>query len=648
MTFRRIAIRNIRQSWHRYSAYFLSSVFSVGIFFVYASFIYHPDVLNNRFPEGSTVSTMLYGCEVLIFMFSVFFTWYSSGAFLRYRKRELGMYILLGMNKWQLRRMVLYEQLFISMLAIVTGIGCGLLLSKLFYLMMGRILIVNEPLSFYISIEALSLTMILFVALFLTITVFSLRKIGQMEVIDLLRTPIHTKKPPVYSWGLVIISVASLTIGYYLAIRTDWNNIQYTFLPTVFWTILGTYFFYTQASVFVMKLLTRSKKLYYRGINLLNISKSAYRLRENARVLFSISILSTVVLTATSTVYVIDKGYQQLTIETNPFDLTIAYEVGQQPVISSARVHELVKRYGHQIQSEASVQLTSGIVYVGSNRVGTASVMGMTSYNDLRAALDLEPVPPMEEGAIWVDQGGNIMMEQALSGAEALNKRIQLSFGEDDIMKDFYVQSTYEHVMLSRSYALGYIIVIPDDEMQRLHEELPADLFRNLEGYRWSDWRDAYELSNAIMNESEEAGGRPVTLRLLDISTINQSTSLILFIGLFVSMLFFIASGSIIYFKLFSDLQEDQAYFRSLIRVGMSYEGIRKVVYVQIGLVFLLPCVVGSVHMMVAMITLSHLLFTNIMGYSLTVVGIYVMFQMIYFIFTSNAYIRLIQKRISI
>ncbi|MDG0812234.1 FtsX-like permease family protein [Cohnella rhizosphaerae] len=124
----------------------------------------------------------------------------------------------------------------------------------------------------------------------------------------------------------------------------------------------------------------------------------------------------------------------------------------------------------------------------------------------------------------------------------------------------------------------------------------------------------------------------------------NQSISLTLFIGLFISLLFFIAMGSLIYFKLFTELQDDQAQFKALSRIGMTAAEIRRIVVTQVGLVFLIPCVVGSVHALFAIQALGNLLGSPILKYAAVVFGIYLVMQAAYFGVTCATYLRSIRS----
>ncbi|MED0674328.1 FtsX-like permease family protein [Aneurinibacillus thermoaerophilus] len=139
MKFRHLATSNIRGNWRQYTAFFFSSVFSVMIFFLYAQFILHPDVVGGKLQAANYVKQGMVACEYIIVIFSFFFVLYSLSAFLKSRSKEFGLLSLFGMTNGQIRRMVLTETMVIAALATTVGIGLGLLFSKLFLLALREI-----------------------------------------------------------------------------------------------------------------------------------------------------------------------------------------------------------------------------------------------------------------------------------------------------------------------------------------------------------------------------------------------------------------------------------------------------------------------------------------------------------------------------
>src|SRR5690625_2137031 len=170
MTFRKFALNNVLRNKRIYAAYFLSSLFTVMVFFTFANFAFHPALTGDEINNKVTLGMLVAGG--IIYIFSFFFILYSMSSFLQSRKREFGVLIVQGMSNGQIRRMVFLENMFIGFFATVFGIGIGLLFSKVILLIAENVLVMEESLNFYFSIWALFLTFVSFILLFFFISVF--------------------------------------------------------------------------------------------------------------------------------------------------------------------------------------------------------------------------------------------------------------------------------------------------------------------------------------------------------------------------------------------------------------------------------------------------------------------------------------------
>ena len=652
MTFQRLATSNIRGSWHRYSAYFLSSAFAVMIFFVYAAFIYHPDVLNGNIRGGDSVQKIMVACEYLIIIFSFFFTLYSSSAFLKSRQKEFGLLTLFGMTKTQLRRLVFYENMIISSLAILVGIGIGTVATKLFLLAMSRILGVESPMRFYIDSSAIILTVVGYLVLFAAISLFSLRKVGRTQIIDLIHSEKQPKTPPKFSWVLVILALFSLVLGYGLAFVTNIELFIATALPTIGFTVLGTYFLYTQLSVAIIRLLQNNKSFYYRRTHLLNVSQAAYKMKDNARVLFNVSILCTVILTATATFYAFDQGMKQQTLAGNPYVFTLGTPKNDIPVL----LPELVKGWGQddgfKVTDYAEVRHVRVELKGKQFEDDYTGMISVSDYNRLADILHTDQLSVTGKEAILVNQSrygmyGTEVMQEPINEKKYIGP-MKATMNNTEHSMVLQVTKRLQQSVLDPGYYGFNLLVVEDPVIDQMYAAAPSRTARTIQVYNWSNWENSIKLEQKIRDHLPKEGSYSITSRVEMWNDYRHATSLTLFIGMFISLLFFIASGSVIYFKLFTELQDDQAHFRALTRIGLSIKEIRHVVTVQVGLIFFAPCLVGSMHTIFAMKTLSNLLMTNVMWYALIVVGMFVLMQTIYFLAARRTYMKKILEEVVI
>lgn len=303
MNLRTIARKNILGNLQRYVAYFLSCVFAVSVFFVFTSFIFHPDVNEDNVYGGSLVKTCLSAALVVIIVFCIFFISYSNSAFLQARKKEFGLLTLFGTSKQQLRKMIYYEQSLISLAAIAAGIGAGLLFSKLFFMIMTWMLSVKVPISFVIVPKAFVMTAAGFLILFQTLLILSLARIRKLEIIELIKAAQKPKSLPAYSKWLTVLSLLCLAGGYYLSATANAIDMVFRVFPILILVLIGTYFFFTQSSVAFFRMLYRKKHSFYKGTNIIVRSNMIFRLKDHARMLFLTSVITAVILTATGVIY---------------------------------------------------------------------------------------------------------------------------------------------------------------------------------------------------------------------------------------------------------------------------------------------------------------------------------------------------------
>lgn len=218
MTFRQFAFNNIMRNKRTYLAHFLSSAFSVMIFFTYALLLFHPNLQGELASTSKTMSQLatmgMRVSQYLIFIFSFFFLLYSVSAFLKIRKKEFGILMTLGMSPKQLNKLVFIENMMIGMAAIITGILIGLVFSKLILLISASILYIEKGLAFYIPIQAVWTTAGAFFLLFVLISLFTSRTGTRVQLTELIRSDEKPKPEPKASLILSLLAVLLIGAGY--------------------------------------------------------------------------------------------------------------------------------------------------------------------------------------------------------------------------------------------------------------------------------------------------------------------------------------------------------------------------------------------------------------------------------------------------
>ncbi|MCY9219276.1 ABC transporter permease, partial [Bacillus licheniformis] len=295
MTFRQFAFNNVIRNKRLYAAYFLSSMFTVMVFFAFAIFAFHPVMTSDSLTSGigQHASFGLLVAGGIIFVFSFFFVLYSMSSFLQSRKKEFGVLMIQGMSMRQIRMMVFLENMLIGFFATIGGIVLGLVFAKLILLTAENVLIIDNKLDFYFPLMAMIVTFISFNGLFLFISFLVSFVLRSEKLIVLLKGNKISKGEPKASALLTLVAAVLLAGGYYTALIVKEGGVLVAMVPVTIVVIIGTYLLFTQLSVYVIRRLKKRETLFWRKTNMILFSDLSYRMKDNARTFFMVALIST-------------------------------------------------------------------------------------------------------------------------------------------------------------------------------------------------------------------------------------------------------------------------------------------------------------------------------------------------------------------
>lgn len=629
MNFRHLALKNIKGNWRSYKAFLYSSIFSIIIFFMYASFIYHPNVVNGQM--RGQVRDALAGCNYLIIGFSALFILYSNSTFIRSRKKELGLLTLLGATKSQISRMLIWEQLLIGTLSIVIGIGIGTLFSKLFFMMMSNLLGVDNPIPFVWNMKPIYITALTYFFVFFILAILGLWNIRKLEIIQLLKDARKQRIEPFASKWILLVGVIAIFTAYGLAMQVNLTNFPVYFLPVVGLVIVGTYLFFTQGSISILQMMKKKKGTYYKNPNLFVISNLVYKMKDNARFLFTITILMTIVVSATGTMATYAGELKNIILKSRP--QAIAYTSnGNDEWLSENEMNQQLQKHGFQDAKKVTLETLPAKFPSNQGEELSVSIVSEEAYNRLAT-----------------QQGKRILSNKAGSGTLVYPESYgDFRFYTGDVFQ-FSMQGKTNHMKLNKQYTASVInhdeqvsllFVVNAEDYQKLAATVPDQAKDIYHGYEISNWEKTASLVNDVRNSVPKDKKYSVTEIVLSYNEIKQSGALTLFIGAFISILFFFAACSMTYFKWFHDIDRDRIQYKSLLRIGMTRKEIKAIASRQMGTIFFIPILVGSIHSAVAMYALSSMLRLNLFKTSLIVISLYWIASGIYFWIAQREYMK--------
>ncbi|MGG4480694.1 FtsX-like permease family protein [Paenibacillus illinoisensis] len=646
MNFRQFAINNVVRNKRIYLAHFLSSTFSVMIFFTYALLLFHPDLKDGLRGSSETVTVLANQgfmiAEFIIFIFSFLFLLYSVGSFLKTRKKEFGIFLIIGMTRKQMNRLLFMENMCIGIAAIVAGVGLGMIFGKLILLICGSLLAVENSLRFYFPLKAIALTAVAFLILFAVIALSSSLLIRKGTLIDLVKSEEKPKPEPKASRLLAFLSVLSIGGGYAGVFTFVW--VTYSFpllLGSVIMVIAGTYLLFTQLSVYVIRALKRNQRLFFRKTNVLFLSELTYRMKDNAVMFFMVSVISASAFTGIGTMLAIaDPGLSSMT---NPYAFT--YTNSWDTPEAEGDIREIEETLvDHEVP-----YVKGSYTQLYENNTGS-NIIKLSEYNHLAKALGYE------ERTLETENGA-FMTPSNLAARKELRKQVEQGFSPTQV--DLEIENYHQQVELSPP---ATEIVIPVDfkvdiyvisdelfeKMKRAYNEfleLSEDYYSNkVTQFVVEDWMGtrafAPELVNSIQDRPRTKGYFMFSALVVDWLNSKQTNGIILILSGLIGIVFFTFAASFTYFRLYADLERDEAQYRMIGKMGLSRPELRKVVTQQLLLMFFLPLLIALIHSSVAFVALQQLVDFSVMGYSLRIFFVFASMQILYFALVRWRYLR--------
>ncbi|MCY8188782.1 FtsX-like permease family protein [Bacillus spizizenii] len=638
MNLRTIARKNILGNLQRYVAYFLSCVFAVSVFFVFTSFIFHPDVNEDNVYGGSLVKTCLSAALVVIIVFCIFFISYSNSAFLQARKKEFGLLTLFGTSKQQLRKMIYYEQSLISLAAIAAGIGAGLLFSKLFFMIMTWMLSVKVPISFVIVPKAFVMTAAGFLILFQTLLILSLARIRKLEIIELIKAAQKPKSLPAYSKWLTVLSLLCLAGGYYLSATANAIDMVFRVFPILILVLIGTYFFFTQSSVAFFRMLYRKKHSFYKGTNIIVRSNMIFRLKDHARMLFLTSVITAVILTATGVIYMFYADLEKQEEQSIPQSVAwVEKDASSFQVMKPETAENTLKKADADIKYKVNatgipVTFQSDSPY--GNRKAKALLISEKIYNQVAKEKGF-PVIHLQENEAFINVPFQMMVKDTFGEGEKAAFHMKSGKTLSYIMK----KQQNKGILMSVE-GVSRLLVVSEKSFDSLTQEVPLKDQMRVVGYELEHWQETVDVSEKLGNMVPKEHISDFQTRAPSYQIVKQGVALMLFIGLFVSVLFFIVQGSMLYLRMFTEIEDTRVQVLALKRMGITDKEIHSILGRQIGFLFFIPFIAGTIHAGFAYAALSNMLNSNLFLEAVIVIFIYFAFQAVYYIVTRHIYKR--------
>lgn len=615
MTFNQFAIRNVIRNKHLYLAYFLSTVFTVMVFFTFAIFMYHPNL--NTPDLKSQVRVGMMTSAAIIYIFSFFFIIYSMDIFLQSRKKEFGTLMIQGMSPKQLKKMVFIENLVIGLFATICGSLLGLIFSKLILWVSGKMIHVAFP--YYFPGKAILLTVISFAILFLLISFFIQFKLPKLNVQELLKSESLGKGDIKASTWKSVLAILLIGGGYTVALIAKSAAVFLVMIPVIIVVVIGTNLFFNQFSIFVVDRLKRNRRLFWKKTNMMVFSDLSFRMKDNARSFFLVAIITTVAFSAIGSLYAL----RQMMLGSFS-EMAYQFSFADMQENNSTGAQQFVQDFQKVTEEMGTGSDIITIPYViGPEVEGVSSrIVSQDTYNQAAKFLGL---PELEIS------GNEAVMVSGKSVANKLNINDAGSFP---------VKESVQKVDALNTPGNGDSYVVSNEIFAGLQQKMSTYYFvgANLK-------KDSYE-NQVKVGKKFGDNMMNIVSREYNKQVITDSYAPILFIGLFIGIVFFVSAGSFLYFRLYSDSEMDTKKFKMVYRIGLTKREMKKMIYEQVGILFFTPIIVSTIHGAVALTAMYHMFGRGIQMDAIYVLGAFIGIQIIYYLVARTFYFKKVYKAV--
>lgn len=661
----KLAITNIKNNRQFYFPYLLTGIITVAMFYIMCALESNPGI--QSMPGAKDLGLILRLGIGVIGIFAVIFLFYTNSFIIKRRKKELGIYNILGMEKRHIAKILSKEAFFTAIIAIGGGLVTGVLFHKLACMLLYRMIGFNGGITFSFSKKGVMITAILFAIVYLLTYIYDLFQVQLANPIELLQSGNKGEREPKTKAIMAVLGVLCLGTGYFIAITTK-NPIKALtlFFVAVILVIIGTYLLFTAGSIALLKILRRNKGYYYQTKHFTSVSGMIYRMKQNAVGLANICILSTMVLVAVSTTVSLYVGVEDIMKERYPNEINIRayYDTGAPSEDSIAPIVEKsVKESGRKIRHEedylelyfAAIK-DQGQYSLDKEKVKTAGdrVSGFVvlTREDCKKKYN-EEIPELAENEVALLTIKKTDMDTLVLENRSYHvKEIkQFENTEDfktiaDIMDEYY-----------------YVIVNDVQDMERLwqlqkeiYQENSSSISRQV---RLDIDGDSEQKKECFENIKTALGPEQAKARILidsrqsNLDEFYQIYGGFLFLGLFLGILFLMITVLIIFYKQISEGYDDKERFSIMEKVGMSNNEVKATIRSQVRTVFFLPILMAAIHVGMAFPMIKRLL--SLFGLSNTALftgcmaGTILVFTLIYllvFLKTSKTYYKIVGEQV--
>lgn len=662
----KIAFKNVKKSFKDYTIYFFTLMLAVCIFYTFNS-IESQKAMSELTSSGESYVEILSKVISYVSVFIAFILGslilYANNFLVKKRNKELGIYMTLGMSKNKISKILILETIIVGILSLISGLILGLIFSQGLSILVVKLFgLKMSTYSFVISGKAMIKTVLYFGIMFLLVMIFNSFVISKYKIIDLLTVGRKTEevkfKSNIVYLITFILCVISLVTAYKLILEVGLLGIKdKKFLISILLGVVGTFLFFFSLSGFILYIVKKNKKIYFKGLNIFIVKQINSKVNTNFISMSVICLMLFMTIGMLSTGFSFKNAIESGLKDSTPYDASANLYIDEGEKAND--IQKSLEYIGVKFNKEDKVvyydlytdnKTISEALNLNANMRSIMNYMKLSDYNKIRA-LD-------NQNAIELNKDEVLITSNYANTLEAIQNYVKNNDSIKIENKSYKIKDkkVIEENLKTNFMKDNMITVIVNDDICDNMTLVSSNINVNFVGEgkekRESDFTNKIYSYKTTDTDYDKIGFVLGASRTEIYESNKGMTTIVLFIGIYIGIVFLISSMAVLALQQLSEASDSIDRYKSLKRLGASEKDINKTIFIQTLVYFSLPVILAFIHSVIGIKVANDFVSVynkpDIMGSSLITAVIFMIVYIIYFYITYSGYKNIVKNKIHI
>ena len=662
----KIAFKNVKKSFKDYTIYFFTLMLAVCIFYTFNS-VESQKAMSEITSSGESYVDILSKVISYVSVFIAFILGslilYANNFLVKKRNKELGIYMTLGMSKNKISKILILETIIVGILSLISGLILGLIFSQGLSILVVKLFgLKMSTYSFVISGKAMIKTVLYFGIIFLLVMIFNSFVISKYKIIDLLTVGRKTEevkfKSNIVYLITFILCVVSLGIAYKLVLEVGLIGIQdIKFTTSILLGVLGTFLFFFSLSGFILYIVKKNKKIYFKGLNIFIVKQINSKVNTNFISMSVICLMLFMTIGMLSTGFSFKNAIESGLKDSTPYDASANLYIDEGEKAND--IQKSLEYIGVKFNKEDKVvyydlytdnKTISEALNLNANMRSLMNYMKLSDYNKIRALDNQNAIELNKDEVLITSNYANTL--EAIQNYVKNNDSIKIENKSYKIKDKKVIEENLKTDFMKDNMIT--VIVNDDicDNMTLVSSNVNVNFVGEGKEKRESDFTNKIYSYKTTDTDYDKIGFVLGASRTEIYESNKGMTTIVLFIGIYIGIVFLISSMAVLALQQLSEASDSIDRYKSLKRLGASEKDINKTIFIQTLVYFSLPVILAFIHSVIGIKVANDFVSVynkpDIMGSSLITAGIFMIVYIIYFYITYSGYKNIVKNKIHI